>query len=80
MRVRSSVQSALMGVFTRLGGLQESQGFLEMRSCSCAHLRACLSSRKGLATLLGAYPSALMRAMKSLTSAMVTAPSLTSPM
>lgn len=54
MRVRSSVHSALMGVFTRLCGLQKLQGFLEMRSCACAHLRACLSRRKGLATLLGA--------------------------
>lgn len=32
MRVRSSRGRALMGVFTRLGGLQKSQGFLVMRS------------------------------------------------
>ena len=43
-----------MGVFTRLGGLQKSQGFFAMRSCATAHLSAYLSRRKALEQLLGA--------------------------
>lgn len=43
-----------MGVFTRLGGLQKSQGFFVIRSCATAHLSACLNRRKTFAQLLGA--------------------------
>lgn len=54
IRVRSARSSAFMGVFTRLGGLQYSHTFLRTRSCDMAHLSACFSSRKGLATDFGA--------------------------
>lgn len=37
-----------------LGGLQKSQGFLVSRSMAMAYFSACLSSRNGFATLLGA--------------------------
>ncbi len=54
MRVRAARSSAFMGVFTHLGGLQNSQTFLRTRSCDIAHLSACFSRRKGLATDFGA--------------------------
>lgn len=52
--VLSSRLRALMGVFTRLGGLQKSQGFLVMRSWAIAHLSACLKRRNTFAQVLGA--------------------------
>ena len=54
MWVRSSRGRALMGVFTRLGGLQKSQGFLVMRSRAMPYLSACLSRRKGFDALFRA--------------------------
>ena len=54
MRVRSSREGALIGAFTRLGGLRKSQGFLDVGSCATAHLSACLRRRKAFERLLGA--------------------------
>lgn len=54
MRLLSSRESAFIGVFARLGGLQKSHAFLVRRSCPTAHLSAYLSSLNGLAMVLGA--------------------------
>lgn len=64
VRDKGLLESALAQPFQTFGGEElyptvaqkaaRYDGFLVMRSCATAHLRACLNRRKGLVTLLGA--------------------------